>query len=104
MEQEISNNVKMGSLVTPLQSIGKCPAIEKTTSDFDNANLELKKIRRLIEQGIYNADIARYIPRMLDLVLQGMIEKIMTIEQPVDTTYSDKEILDFELTITTTQT
>ena len=30
-------------------------------------------------------------------VFQGMIEKIMTIEQPVDTTYSDKEILNFEL-------
>ena len=26
-----------------------------------------------------------------------MIEKVMTIEQPADTTYSDKEILDFEL-------
>ena len=97
MQQEISNNVKIESLVTPLQSIGKSPAVEKTTSDFDNANLELKKIRRLIEQGIYNADIACYIPRMLDLVFQGIIEKIMTIEQPVDTTYSDKEILDFEL-------
>ena len=52
MQQEISNNVKIGSLVTPLQSIGKSPAVEKTTSDFDNANSELKKIRRLIEQGI----------------------------------------------------
>ena len=32
-----------------------------------------------------------------DLVFQGMIEKIMTIEQTADTTYSDKEILDLEL-------
>ena len=32
-----------------------------------------------------------------DLVFQGMIEKIMTIEQTADTTYSDKETLDFEL-------
>ena len=30
-------------------------------------------------------------------MFQGMIEKIMTIEQPADTTYSKKEILDFEL-------
>ena len=36
---------------------------------------------------------------MLDLVLQRMIEKIMSIEQPADTTYSDKEILDFELVL-----
>ena len=59
--------------------------------------MKVKKIRRLIERGIYNADTARYIPGALDLVFQGMTEKIMTIEQPVDTTYSNKEILDFEL-------
>ena len=52
---------------------------------------------RLIVQNIYDADSARYIPGALDLVFQGMIEKIMTIEQPADRTYSDKEILDFEL-------
>ena len=54
--------------------------------------MKVNKIRRLIER-----DIARYIPGTLDLVFQGMIEKIMTIEQTVETTYSDKEILDFEL-------
>ena len=59
--------------------------------------MKVKKIRRLIERGIYNADIARYITATLDLAFQRMIEKIMTIEQPADTTYSDKEILDFEL-------
>ena len=42
-------------------------------------------------------DIACYIPEKLDLVFQRMIEKIMTIEQPAETTYSDKKILDFEL-------
>ena len=97
MQQEISDNVKMGSSVTPFQSLGKSSAIDKTASDFGNANLKIKKIRRLIERDIYDADIARYIPGMLDLVFQGMIEKIMTIEQPADATYSDKEILDIEL-------
>ena len=72
-------------------------------SDFDNANLKVNKIRRLIEQGIYNADSAHYIPRTLDLVFQRMIEKIMTIEEPADMEgsiirkYSNKEVLDFEL-------
>ena len=97
MQREISDNVKMGSSVTPFQSLGKSSAIDKTASDFGNANLKIKKIRRLIERDIYDADIARYIPGMLDLVFQGMIEKIMTIEQPANATYSDKEILDIEL-------
>ena len=97
MQREISVDVKIGSSVTPLQSVGKSPAIDKTASDFDNANLKVKKIRRLLEWGVYDVDIACYIPGTLDLVLQGMIKKIMTIEQPADTTYSDKEILDFEM-------
>ena len=97
MQREISDDVKIGSLVMRFQSVGKSPAIDKTASDFENANLKVKKIRRLIERGIHDADIARYIPGTLDLVFQGMIEKIMTIEQPVVTTYSSKEILDFEL-------
>ena len=57
----------------------------------------MKKIRSYIEQGFYDVDIARYIPGTLDLVFQGMIEKIMTIEQPADTTYFNREILHFEL-------
>ena len=81
----------------PFQSVGKSPVIDKTASDFDNANLKVKKIRTLIERGIYDEDNACYIPGMLDLVLQGMIGKILTTGQPADTTYSDKEILDFEL-------
>ena len=97
MQQEISDSVKIGSSVTPFQSVGKSPAVDKTTSGFDNANLKVKKIRTLKVQGIYDADITHYIPGTLDLVFHGMIEKVMTIEQSVDTTYSDKEILDFEL-------
>ena len=52
MQPEISNDVKIGSLVMLFQSVEKSPAIDKTASDFDNANLKVKKIRKLIEQGI----------------------------------------------------
>ena len=97
MQREISSDVKRGSLVTPFQGVGKYPAVDKIASDFYQANLKVKKIRRLAEWGIYNMDTARYIPETLDLVFREMIEKIMTIEQPADTTYSNKEVLDFEL-------
>ena len=73
------------------------PAIDKTALDFEKANLKVKKIRRFIEREIYNADIAQYIPGTLDLVFHGMIEKIMTNEQPASPSYKDKEVLDFEL-------
>ena len=48
MQREISNDLKIGSLVTPFQSVRKSPVVDKTASDFDNANLKAKKIRRLI--------------------------------------------------------
>ena len=94
MLREIDNEVKIGDSVTPFKSVGKSPLIDKTASDFDNANLKVKKIRRLIEHGIYDADIPQYIPGTFHLVFQGMIEKIMKIEQPTNPSYKD-EVLDF---------
>ena len=99
MQREISDDVKIGASLTPFQNIGKAPGIDENVSDFDSANLKVKKIRKLIEHGIYDTNIARYIPGMLDLVFQGTIEKIKTIESPADTTYKDKEVLEFDLTL-----
>ena len=97
MKREISNDKTVAS-VASFQGIGIAPATDKNASDFDNANLKVKKIRKLIEHAIYHADILRYIPGTLDLVFQGMIEKTETIESPADTTYKDKEVLEFDLT------
>ena len=97
MQPKISNDVHIGQSVTPFKSLGKSPATDKTASDFDNANLKLKMIRKLIEHRVYDADIARYIPETLNLVFQGVIDKIKAIEQLADTTNKDKEKLDFEL-------
>ena len=72
-------------------------AIDKAISDFDNTSLKVKKTRGLIEKGIYDTGIDRYIPGTLDMIFQGMIERVKTIEQPPDTTYKDKEMLEFEL-------
>ena len=54
---KISDNVKIGSLVTPFQSVGKSPVIDKTAPNFDNANLRVNNTIRL-----YDANIACYIP------------------------------------------
>ena len=97
MQREIGNEVKIRDSVTPFKNAGKSPAIDKTTSDFNNANLKVKKNRTFIEHGIYDPDIAQYIPGTSDLVFQGMIEKIIAIEEPSDPSYKHKEVLDFEL-------
>ena len=43
MQGEISNNVKIGNLVTPFQNVEKSPTFNNSSSDFDNANLKVKK-------------------------------------------------------------
>ena len=43
MQREIGSKVKIGDSVTPFTSLRKSPAIDKTASDFDNANLKVKK-------------------------------------------------------------
>ena len=83
-KKDIGDDLHVGHSVTPFQSVGKSAAIDKTASDLYNTNPKVKKIRRLIERGIYNADIACYIPRTLNLVFQGMIENVKTIEQPAN--------------------
>ena len=95
MQREVSDDVKIGASVTPTQIIGKGPAVDKNAYDCHNANLNVKSIRKLSEHGIYDAKIARYIPGTLDLVFQGMIEKIKTVESPADRSYKDKEVLEF---------
>ena len=45
MQREISDDIKIGASVTPFQSIGKAPAIDKNASDFDNANLKVKNLK-----------------------------------------------------------
>ena len=61
---------------------------------------KLKKQKNILKTGVSHADMARYIPEMLDLVFQGMIQKIFTIEQSAHRSYKDtriKKSLDFEL-------
>ena len=41
-KKKIGDDVHIGQLVTPFQSVGKSAAIDNTASDFDNANLNVK--------------------------------------------------------------
>ena len=53
-------------------------------------------MRKLIETEEYDADIAKYIPGTLDLVLQRMLEDIDTKELPAHISYKDMEYLEFQ--------
>ena len=55
----------------------------------------MQKIRDFIATNRYNVDLAKYIPGLLELAFQGMLEDIDTKEKTVHPSYKDKEQLDF---------
>ena len=81
----------------PFESVGNVPSIDKTTFDFDTARLKVKKLKRLVDSGEYNVDVARYILGTLELSFQGMLDDIKTVEQVAHPSYRDKEKFDFQL-------
>ena len=49
--------------------------------------------------GKYDADMAKYIPGLVDLAIQGMLDDIDTREKVAQPSYRDKEQLDFSNSI-----
>ena len=59
----------------------------------------MKKIRELISTGKYD-DIAKYIPGLLELKFQGMLEDIDAREKVTHSSYTNMEELDFQILLT----
>ena len=78
------------------ESVGNVRSIEKTASDFHIAREKIKKLKRLVDSGEYDADVARYTPT-LELAFQGMLDVTETTEQVAHPSYKDKETFDFQL-------
>ena len=57
-------------------------------------------MRELINTGKYDKDIAKYIPGLLELKFQGMLEDIDTREKVAHSSYTDMEELDFQILLT----
>ena len=50
--------------------------------------------------GKYDADLAKYIPGLLDLAIQRMLDDIDTREKVAHPSYKDMEQLDFQILLT----
>ena len=96
----MGTEIKLDKTVSPYDSIGALSTIVRTGSNYANAGDKVRKIRKLIEIGTYDTDIARYIPGTLDLVFQGMLKDIGTKEQPAHSPYRDMGNLDFQILLT----
>ena len=97
MQHEIGTQADIGKNVSAFESVGHVPSIDKRASDFEKAETKVKKLKRPVYTGEYDANVARYIPGTLELAYQGMLDDIKTAEQVAHSSYKDLETFDFEL-------
>ena len=99
MQRDISNRNTLGDTLNPIDD-AKSTVIDRTTSNYNDAKEKVQKIRDLINMGKYDADLAKYIPGLTDLAIQGMLDDIDTREKVAHPSYKDKEQLDFQILLT----
>ena len=59
MQRRIGNEVQLGSAVSPFDATGQYSLIDRSASNFLNATEKVQKIKRLINTGEYDADLAK---------------------------------------------
>ena len=89
MQKEIGDEIHLGATVSLFDSVGGSSVIDRTASNHNDAKEKVKKIRELIKTGKYDTDVAKYIPGVLEMVYQGMLEDIDTKETAAHSSYKD---------------
>ena len=100
MQRDISDKNTLGDTLNPTNDIRRSTAMDRTTSNYNDAKEKVQKIRDLVNMGKYDADLVKYIPGLADLAIQGMLDDIDTHEKVAQPSYKDKEQLDSQILLT----
>ena len=100
MQRDISYRNTLGETLNPYDNAHRSTAINRTASNYNDAKEKVQKIRDLTDMGKYNADLAKYIPGLLELAFQGMLDDTDTREKVAHPSYKDMEQLDFQILLT----
>ena len=100
MQREISDRVFLGETLNAYEDARRSTAIDRTVSNYNDVKEKVQKIRDLIGTRKYDANLAKYIPGMLKLVFQGMLEDIDTKEKTAHPSCKNMEQLDFQILLT----
>ena len=100
MQREISDKVTLGDTLNQYEDARRSSTIDRAASNYNDAREKVQKIRELISTSRYNKDLAKYIPGVLELAFQGMLEDNDTKEKTVHPSYKDMEQLDFQILLT----
>ena len=90
MQRDISDKNTLGNTLNPIDDSRWSTVIDRTTSNHNDAKEKVQKIRDLINLGKYNADLAKYIPGLTDLAIQGVLDDIDTREKVAHPSYKEK--------------
>ena len=100
MQREISNKLFLGNPVSPYDDAGRSSAIDRAASNYNDAKEKVKKIRKLINTGWYDKDIAKYTPSLLERKFEVMLQDIDIREKVAHSSYTDMKQLDFQILLT----
>ena len=100
MQRDINYRNTLGETLNPYDNARRSTAINRTASNYNDAKEKVQKIRELTNMGKYNADLAKYIPGLLELAFQGMLDDTDTREKVAHPSYKDMEQLDFQILLT----
>ena len=96
MQAAVSNRVKLGKPLDPLEDATGAASVD-FSADIDNLLKKLDKINDLYENGRVDSDLLRYIPGMSKIMHQGQIDWIQTKKAYASSTYTDKQLLEFNI-------
>ena len=92
MQREIRDKVFLENTVSPYDDAGRLSAIDRTASNYNDAEEKVKKKQRADQ---YGEDMAKYIPGLLELNFKGC-----TREKAAHPSHTDMEQLDFQILLT----
>ena len=99
MQASVTNKPKVGQSLDPLEDALRFDSVD-FSADIDNLLKKLDKITDLYENGRIDSDLLRYIPGMAKIMYQGHIDWIQTKKAYAVSTYTDKQILEFNIELT----
>ena len=99
MQAARSNRVKLGENLNALEDATGVDAVD-FSADIDNLITKLDKLSELYDTGKVDADLLRYIPGMSKISYQGQIDWIETRRSYAASTYTDMQMLEFNIELT----
>ena len=94
MQQEIKGDIHLSEHANSFTSTLVVKSIDHTSS-FDNTDLKISKLKKLIERGGFNKNVAKYIPGVQVLTREWMLYNILTKERSGEPNYTDGKNLEF---------